>query len=115
LKLGLNVDLTEKILLMTMCRFCIESVEHPRANNNVAAHTTPLSVFAIDIGAIYRIDGVSLEPIRDEFQGCSADRGSARARHTQEHMAASSWQRSAAIAAEGPATRARAHTYTYLA
>ena len=60
MKSGLNVDLTERILLMSMCRFSIESVEHPRASNNVAAHTTPLSVFAIDIGAIYRSDGVSL-------------------------------------------------------
>src|SRR4051812_9983633 len=60
LKSGLNVDLTEKILLVSMCRFSIESVEHPRASNSVAAHTTPIRFFAIDIGAIYRIDGVSL-------------------------------------------------------
>ena len=60
LKSGLNVDLTEKILLMSMCRFCIEFAEHPTASNNVAAHTTPVSVRAIDIGALYRIDGVSL-------------------------------------------------------
>src|SRR6188508_2024728 len=58
LKSGLNDDLTEKILSITMCRFCIESVEHPRGNNNVAAHTTPQSVFAIDIGAIYPICSV---------------------------------------------------------
>ena len=56
LKSGLNVDSTEKILLVSMCRFSIESVEHPRASNNVAAHTTPISFLAIDIGAIYRID-----------------------------------------------------------
>ncbi len=43
-----------------MCRFCIESVEHPRASNKVAAHMTPVSVLAIDMGAMYRIDGVSL-------------------------------------------------------
>jgi hypothetical protein len=60
LKSGLNVDLTEKILLMSMCRFSVEFAEHPTASNNVPAHTTPLSVFAIDIGAMYRIDGVSL-------------------------------------------------------
>ena len=60
LKSGLNVDLTDKILLVSMCRFSIESVEHPRASNNVAAHTTPIRFLAIDIGAIYRIDGVSL-------------------------------------------------------
>src|SRR5215218_3677967 len=60
LKSGLNVDLTEKILLMSMCRFSVEFAEHPTASNNVAAHTTPLSVFAIDIGAMYRSDGVSL-------------------------------------------------------
>ena len=53
LKSGLNVDLTEKILLVSMCRFSIESVEHPRASNNVAAHTTPMSFLTIDIGAIY--------------------------------------------------------------
>ncbi len=58
LKSGLNVDLTETILLMSMCRFCIEFAEHPTASNNVAAHTTPISVLAIDIGAMYRIDGV---------------------------------------------------------
>ena len=102
---------------MTMCRFCIESVEHPRANNNVAAHTTPLSVFAIDIGAIYRIDGVSLGIHQDEFQGCSADRGSARARHTRS-MAASSLaadpQGACDKAVPTPCPQS-AHSYTYLA
>ena len=44
---------------MSMCRFSIESAEHPRASNDVAAHTTPISFLTIDIGAIYRSDGVS--------------------------------------------------------
>jgi hypothetical protein len=59
LKSELKVDLIEKILVMSMCRFSVELAEHATASNDVAAHMMPISVRASDIGAMYRIDGVS--------------------------------------------------------